>query len=184
MGQLEQPSLKVSRGLIAAGLLAVVGLLGSVGLVLLCLVFGSGTAFDPRISFLAGAVFLGCAGWATYAPPGSWRFVRSLLFIFLVSLSCWFLVFGVVKVMDEELSDHLRACYKGDPFLRPDQALVLFSPPIGAAQLLVVLRLRWASKGLFARSNEREQSRKDVSLTCLPTDLHAGRIENLSEPER
>src|SRR5262249_5501414 len=45
-----------------------------------------------RLPVFGCAVFSASAAWATYAPPGSWRFSRSLLAIFAISVACWILV--------------------------------------------------------------------------------------------
>lgn len=91
------------------------------------------------------AVVLGCAAWATFAPPGSWRFAGSVLIIFLVSVLCW----SVVASMQHEPR-------KGEDLDSLSKAFVLFGPPIVTAQFLVAIRW-WKA----ARYN-REQKVGDV----------------------
>jgi hypothetical protein len=157
--ELEQPSLKIRRGLFAAGLAAIAGALIPAVLALGYVVFrrlnpdsAPANRFGYFLSDLAeywifpvcgGAVFFACAAWATFAPPGSWRFAWSLLIIALISVSSWFLV----GRMDDWLHLHWLKIYKEqDPHtLRPSQALILFGTPAAMAQLLVTIRL-WRTK--------------------------------------
>jgi hypothetical protein len=91
-----------------------------------------------RVPAFGLAIFLGCAAWATLAPPGSYRFLGSLALIFCVTVPTWFLV----GYLDDSLHLYWLKIHKG---LEPDypnlsQTLVLFGPPIVTAHLLAVVR--------------------------------------------
>src|SRR5438067_1244248 len=104
---MEPPTLNIRRGLLTAGLSGVAGALVPAALVIAYIVFRqSNRDFVPSTKFhdfladlveywpypvCGGAVFLGSAAWATFAPPGSWGFARSLFIIFVVSVILWFL---------------------------------------------------------------------------------------------
>lgn len=151
--------MNIRRGLFTAVLCALVGASIPAALVLAYVGYRcSNPAFVPSNSLhyflgdlveywpfpvFGGATFLACAAWATFAPPGPWRFASSLLIIFLISVSCWFLV----SWMDNWLHLGWLKMYKGEEphTLRLSQALILFGSPIATAQLLVTIRL-WRTR--------------------------------------
>ncbi len=150
--------MNIRRGLIAGGLCAIVGAAIPASVVLAYTLFRwLKPSFMPSDSFryflddlvefwpfpvCGGAVYFGCAAWATYAPAGSWRFVTSLSIIFVVAVACWFFV----GFLDNWLHLGWLKIYKGDDphSLRLSQALVLFGPPFAIAQLLALVR-QWRS---------------------------------------
>lgn len=150
--------MNIQRGLVAAGLCAIVGAFlpasVAVGYAVFRLLNPSFVPSNRMHDFLGdlleywafpvcgGAVFFGCAAWATFAPAGSWRFVPSLLVVFVVAVAYWF----VVKFFDDWLHLGWLKIYKGeDPHsLRLSQALVLFGPSPAVATLLAFMR-QWRS---------------------------------------
>ena len=150
--------MNIRRGLVAAGLCAMVGAIIPASITVAYAVFRwQNPNFVPSnrvheflgdlVEYWAfpvygGAVFFGCAAWATFAPAGSWRFVPSLLIVFVVAVACWF----VVGFIDDWLHLGWLKIYKGeDPHsLRLSQALVLFGPPPAVATLLAFMR-QWRS---------------------------------------
>jgi hypothetical protein len=151
--------MNIRRGLSAAGLGAIAGALLPAALALGYVVYRwSNPGFVPSnrlhyflgdlvrywsVPVCGGAAFLGCAAWATFAPPGSWRFASSLLIIFLISVPSWFLL----DWLDDWLNLHWLKNYKGEDSytVRLAQALVLFGLPAATAQVLVITRL-WRTK--------------------------------------
>lgn len=146
---LSQSSLNLKRGLVATFICSLVGAVGSVALALAFTVsrwLVSGTTeinreYDLRDlqSEMLGpvigcAVVLGCAGWATYAPAGSFRFVPSLVFIFSVSVALWSILLSMQLTPRRFKSmDH--------PAFYPSELIVLFGPPILAAIGLTAVRI-------------------------------------------
>ena len=155
---LESPSLNSRRGLLAAGLFGLAGALIPAAIAIAYVIYrwsNPGVVPSNRLhDFLGdlveywpfpvcgGATFLGCAAWASFAPSGSWRFAPSLLIVFLISVSSWF----VIGFMDDWLHLHWLKIYKGeDPHtLRLSQALVLFGLPAATAHILAIVRHRRA----------------------------------------
>jgi hypothetical protein len=153
-GSASTGSLHIIRGLSGVVVGTVIGALIPGLLALVYYIYrGSKPEFGPdsgRIYFLDDllaywrvpafglAIFLGCAAWATLAPPGSYRFLLSLAVIFCVSVLSWFLV----AYLDDSLQLYWLKIQKGlDPnYPSLTQALVLFGPPILTAHLLAIIR--------------------------------------------
>jgi hypothetical protein len=80
------------------------------------------------------ALVFACAGWATFAPRGSYRFARSLVLILVISLPLgWFL--GSLEITPRR--------FKGirHPLLYFSELLVLVVPPIVAATFVTAFRV-------------------------------------------
>lgn len=93
---------------------------------------------DAMPSVIPGfAVVFGAAGWATYAPRGSFRLARTLSIIFVASLPLWFLIWYAVEwigLAPRQLKeDHTRVELAG--------LLVLLAAPILTAAVLTAIRI-------------------------------------------
>lgn len=149
--ELAPQSLNIRRGLFAAALCGIVGALIPAALALAYFAYcWWNPSFVPSnrwydflnywpFPIFGCAAFLGSAAWATFGPPGKWRFAPSLAMIFLVSVSFWFLIIS----MDATLGLYWLQVYRGDPPTpHLSQALILFVPPVAMAQILAISRLR------------------------------------------
>lgn len=164
--------MNIRRGLVATGLCAIIGALIPALVAAAYAVFRwLNPSFLPsnRIHYFlgdlleywtfpvcGGAVFFGCAAWASFAPAVTGRFVPSLLVIFLVTVACWF----IVGFLDDWLHLGWLKIYKEqDPHvLRLSQALVLFGPPLVIAQILVLIRQGRASRAQGSANDSLQQT--------------------------
>jgi hypothetical protein len=146
--------LNIRRGLIATGIgLVVGGLIPATAIVafgVYRLLFPSHIPSGRLFDFLADlsaywklpvfgcAVFLGCAAWATYSPPGAWRFSLTLATLVIVSVASW-MIFGAIEdAMQIRWSRRSRA---DDPSeLRLAHMILIFVPNAIAAHLIAVKR--------------------------------------------
>lgn len=79
------------------------------------------------------AFVFAAAGWATYAPKGSYRFARTLLLIAVISVPSWFALAGMGMAVPRYKSiEH--------PPIYPREALLLVVPPAVTAVVLTMLR--------------------------------------------
>jgi hypothetical protein len=90
------------------------------------------------------ATLCACAGWATSAPVGKYRFSSSLAILFSTSVLLWF-VLGSMELTPRH--------YKGEehPPLYPSEVLVFFGPPVLATVLLTTIRMRGGPRSLRPR---------------------------------
>ena len=148
----HRTSLNLSRGLWATLLGALVGAFAPKGLALLIALYRWHVSGSPDIASnwaidldelmeypaVGCAAVCACAGWATYAPSGTHRFVVSLGFIFLVSLMSWYVLSWTA----------LMPFYKGmeHSVFYPNELIAMIGPPIVAAALLTAFRIRRAPK--------------------------------------
>lgn len=144
------PMLHLRRGLYAAlGL----GLLGAVipvaalavGFLLRWATAKTGAQFSWDYDFadlkdslpgpaLGCALLCACAGWATYAPHGSFRFATSLGIIFGISAVCWLILTSIVITPPRLKGIH-------HPAVHPSELISLVIPPVLAAGLLTWARI-------------------------------------------
>jgi hypothetical protein len=90
-------------------------------------------------SVLGCATVAACAGWATYAPAGRYRFARSLVIVFLASVLLWVLI-AVLNPAPRR--------YKGEhqPDIGPTQVTNLIGSPIIVSAILTFVRVRRANR--------------------------------------
>ena len=147
--RMDQPSLNIRRGLVAAGLGAVAGALVPA----LVLPF-HGVAELWLFPAFGCAAVLGSAAWATHAPSGSWSFARSLLIIFVASVSSWYLVSWM------------------DGWLQLHWLLLMLVPAAATAQVLVTIRLWRNTK--FARWIPSTQRFLDTFRSWKSSSVYIG----------
>jgi H+/Cl- antiporter ClcA len=85
------------------------------------------------------ALVLGCAGWATYAPSGSYRFTRTLATVFAIAVPSWLVIASVADALDESRRWHTTTVQRP---VEPSTVLFLAVPPIAAAIVLTTWRSR------------------------------------------
>ena len=149
---LNARTLEPLRGMRAAAAAAAIGAVAPAALMLaftVCrwAVQGS-SAFDRQFDLLrlkrdllgpiigCSCVFA-CAGWATFAPAGVFRFARSLAIVFTSSLPVWFVLSSM------QLTPR-RIGYVRDPAIYPSEFLVIVAPPILAAGIVTLVRMKTA----------------------------------------
>jgi hypothetical protein len=166
MNESHRSSLAFSRGLLAAILCGLGGAVASVAVALgftVCRWLVSGTTeydrlridlrsleSDMVIPIIGCAIVFACAGWATFAPAGTYRFARSLVVVFLVSVALWYVI-GSMELTPRR--------YRGieHPLLYASELIVLMASPMLAAALLTVIRIRSAT---MLPSNQKSEKSK------------------------
>jgi hypothetical protein len=155
---MESPTscLNPVRGLFAAVVGASVGAVAPIvvlfGLAALRWWVRGAPEFDRRYDFawirdaLPGpvvgcATVFACAGWATYAPRGGFRLVRTLAIVTAISLAIWCLP-GWVSLWAEITPRRLKGIEH--PVFYASEWIVLVGPPIVAAALVTAVRARGA----------------------------------------
>jgi hypothetical protein len=146
----RQSPLNIKRGLIATCLSALAGAAGCVvvaaGIYVYRWVTSGPTGTDVQGDFqylktylhypvVGCAVVFAFAGWATFAPIRPHRFARTLLLVFLISVPCW-IVLSALQITPPRLKSIQH------PLYYPSEILVLIGPPLMAAAVLTVRRLR------------------------------------------
>lgn len=137
--------LRVARGLAFALLFGVIGAATPVIVLVGSILLGSSEsdwAFDlhflpDRLVFpvIGTALVMASTAWATYAPAGSYRFARTLVIVFAVSVPSWYLLAAT------GLSPpRLKAA--SHPLIYPFEVLLLVVPPIAVACVLSWRRCR------------------------------------------
>ena len=150
--QSRRSPLNVSRGLRGSLLCALVGAVAPLVMVSAFLVFNwivfGVSEWDRHYDIqqwkhqmlgviIGVSVVFACAGWAKFAPMGTYRFARSLAFVFLVSVPLWF-VLGMARDL---LDLNPRKPKKLDePKFYPSELLMMIGPPIVAATILTTIR--------------------------------------------
>lgn len=152
-------TLNVFRGLIGAVICALAGITVSVAVlsaIAVCRWYAWGandvdwrydmsfvTNAMPSVISGFAAVF-GAAGWATYAPRGSFRLARTLAIIFVVSLPLWFLVGYAAEWIGlaprQSKDDYSHAEFAG--------LLVVLTVPVLTAAGLTAVRIRAAKQSV------------------------------------
>lgn len=84
---------------------------------------------------LGCSVVFACAGWLSFAPCASYRFTRSLGYVFLGSLMFWLILSGLALTPTR---------YKevSHPTFYPSELMVLLGPPTLLTIILTAIRIR------------------------------------------
>jgi len=91
-------------------------------------------------------VVFACAGWATFAPVGAFRFAKSLAIVFVMSLPLWFFLASMQFTPRRIKSVEHPAMY-------PSEFMVIAGPPVLAAAMLTAVRARKESAALIRQDS-------------------------------
>ena len=86
------------------------------------------------------ATVCACAAWATYAPRGGFRFARTLAIVALISLGLWCVLGWGVSWGLELTPRRLKGVEH--PIFYPSELFFLLGPPIVAAAVVSMVRVR------------------------------------------
>jgi len=155
--------LNVRRGLCGAGIAAVVAAVLVVALPIGFMACGldfpgattANLGYDLRekpeqliVPAIGSAAIFACAGWATFAPAGQYRFDRTLVIVFLAGLYVW-----VIGAVSDLAPRHYKGMSNREAY--PLLTLYVLGPPLLTAALLTVARVYRLSKGRRPRTSSK-----------------------------
>jgi hypothetical protein len=149
--RLQRPGLNLVRGIGFALLCGTIGFLAPIlmGLAFtFCRwrVFGF-NAFDRALDLrslpenlayaaVGAAILFAAAGWASYAPNGTYRFARTLVTVFAISVPSWFVLGNACSALGL-LPDHFRGEVR--PLVELADVLMLSIAPVVTALVLSIM---------------------------------------------